>query len=70
MPFARTDQLRREIEHNFPDRPFRVEFWDGTSIPSTDGDGPVFSVASPKAIVDLLRAPGELGIGRAYVTGP
>ena len=28
-----------------------------------------FSVRSPKAIVDLLRAPGELGIGRAYVHG-
>jgi cyclopropane-fatty-acyl-phospholipid synthase len=69
MPFARTESLRREIEHNFPDRPFRVEFWDGTSIPSTNGDGPVFSVRSPKAIVDLLRAPGELGIGRAYVHG-
>ena len=70
MPFARTEPLRREIERNFPDRPFAVEFWDGTRIPSTgDGDGPVFSVRSPKAIADLLRAPGQLGIGRAYVHG-
>ena len=69
MPFARTEPLRREIESNFPDRPFRVEFWDGSSIPATNGDGPVFSVRSPKAIVDLLRAPGQLGVGRAYVHG-
>jgi cyclopropane-fatty-acyl-phospholipid synthase len=69
MPFARTEPLRREIERNFPDRPFAIEFWDGTRIPSTDGDGPVFSVRSPKAIADLLRAPGQLGIGRAYVHG-
>ena len=69
MPFARTEPLRREIERTFPERPFAVEFWDGTSIPSTDGDGPVFAVRSPKAIADLLRAPGQLGIGRAYVHG-
>ena len=71
MPFARTEPLRREIERTFPDRPFSVEFWDGTRIPATgdNGDGPVFSVRSPKAIADLLRAPGQLGVGRAYVHG-
>jgi len=69
MPFARTEPLRREIERTFPERPFSVEFWDGSSIPSTDGDGPVFAVRSPKALAHLLRAPGELGIGRAYVHG-
>jgi cyclopropane-fatty-acyl-phospholipid synthase len=69
MPFARTEPLRREFEQSFPKRPFTVEFWDGSRIPSTNGGGPVFSVRSPKAIVDLLRAPGELGVGRAYVHG-
>jgi cyclopropane-fatty-acyl-phospholipid synthase len=69
MPFARTEPLRREIEHNFPQRPFTIEFWDGTRVPSTEEGGPVFSVRSPKAIAHLLRAPGELGIGRAYVQG-
>jgi cyclopropane-fatty-acyl-phospholipid synthase len=69
MPFARTDSLRREIERTFPERPFAIEFWDGSSVPSTDGDGPVFSVRSPKALAHLLRAPGQLGIGRAYVHG-
>jgi cyclopropane-fatty-acyl-phospholipid synthase len=69
MPFARTEPLRREIERTFPDRPFRIEFWDGTSVPATGNDGPTFSVRSPKAIANLLRAPGQLGIGRAYVRG-
>jgi cyclopropane-fatty-acyl-phospholipid synthase len=68
MPFARTEPLRREIERTFPERPFRIEFWDGTSVPSTNG-GPTFRVRSPKAIANLLRAPGQLGIGRAYVRG-
>ena len=68
---ARTEPLRREIERAFPERPFAVEFWDGTSLPATegDGDGPTFGVRSPKAIAQALRAPGQLGIGRAYATG-
>jgi cyclopropane-fatty-acyl-phospholipid synthase len=69
MPFARTEPLRREIERTFPERPFSIEFWDGSNVPSTDGDGPVFAVRSPKALAHLLRAPGQLGIGRAYVHG-
>jgi cyclopropane-fatty-acyl-phospholipid synthase len=69
MPFAKTEPLRREIERTFPERPFTIEFWDGTAVPSTNEDGPTFSVRSPKAIANLLRAPGQLGIGRAYVRG-
>lgn len=69
MPFARTEPLRREVEHDFPDRPFEIAFWDGTRIPATTPGGPVFWVRSPKAIAHLLRAPGQLGVGRAYVTG-
>ncbi|MGH2394308.1 MAG: hypothetical protein ACRDGH_12595, partial [Candidatus Limnocylindria bacterium] len=69
MPFARTEPLRHQIERTFPDRPFTIEFWDGSRVPATSGDGPVFRVLSPKAIAHLLRAPGQLGIGRAYVGG-
>jgi len=68
VALASTEPLRREIERTFPDRPFAVHFWDGTSVPSTDG-GPTFEVRSPKAIAHALRAPGQLGIGRAYVAG-
>jgi cyclopropane-fatty-acyl-phospholipid synthase len=69
MPFARTASLRREIEARILERPFAVEFWDGTRLPSTSGDGPTFSVRSPRAAAHVLRAPGQLGLGRAYVSG-
>ena len=70
MALARTGPFREELERSFPDRPFVVEFWDGTSVPATTGDGaPRFRVRSPKAVAQLLRAPGQLGLGRAYVSG-
>src|SRR3954454_3625466 len=44
--------------------------WDGTELPSTNGaGGPTFSLRSPRALGHMLRAPGQLGLGRAYVTG-
>jgi cyclopropane-fatty-acyl-phospholipid synthase len=69
MALASTAPLRREIEARIPQRPFTVEFWDGTKLPSTDGDGPTFHVRSPRAAAHVLRAPGQLGLGRAYVAG-
>jgi cyclopropane-fatty-acyl-phospholipid synthase len=69
MSFARPRALADEIARQLPDRPFRVEFWDGTSVPSTTGGGPVFRARSPEAVAHALRAPGQLGIGRAYVSG-
>jgi cyclopropane-fatty-acyl-phospholipid synthase len=64
-----TEPLRREIARVIPERPFAVSFWDGTSVPATTGGGPTFVLRSPQAIAHVLRAPGELGIGRAYVSG-
>lgn len=69
MAFARTAPLRSEIESRIPERPFSIEFWDGSRLPATDGDGPVFYARSPRAAAHVLRAPGQLGIGRAYVSG-
>jgi cyclopropane-fatty-acyl-phospholipid synthase len=69
VPFGRTGPLRDELERTLGRRPFTLTFWDGTSLPSTTGDGPSFLVRSPGAIAHLLRAPGQLGLGRAYVTG-
>jgi len=70
MPFANTAPLRREIETRLPERPFTIDFWDGSSVPSTAADGgPTFRVRSPKALAHALRAPGQLGLGRAYVSG-
>jgi len=43
--------------------------WDGSALPSTNGGGPTFRLASPLALSHILRAPGQLGLGRAYVAG-
>ena len=69
MPLAHTAPIRKELATALPDRPFSVEFWDGTQLESTDGTGPRFTVRSPRAVAQALRAPGQLGIGRAYVSG-
>jgi cyclopropane-fatty-acyl-phospholipid synthase len=62
--------LGAELERAFPDRPFNVEFWDGSSLPASNGEAQVtFGLRSRKAVAHLLRAPGQLGIGRAYVSG-
>jgi cyclopropane-fatty-acyl-phospholipid synthase len=64
-----TDPIRAELQSALPERPFTVEFWDGSELPSTNGGGPRFSVRSPAAFAHALRAPGQLGLGRAYVSG-
>ena len=69
MAFARTEPLRRELEQALPDRPFTIRFWDGTGLDATNGGGPTFYVRSPAAAAQVLRAPGQLGLGRAYVAG-
>jgi cyclopropane-fatty-acyl-phospholipid synthase len=67
--FSSTGALRQAISDAIPERPFHVSFWDGTRLPSSTGAGPTFLVRSPRAVAHVLRAPGELGLGRAYVTG-
>jgi cyclopropane-fatty-acyl-phospholipid synthase len=70
MPYTRTEALRRELQRAFPSRPFSVAFWDGTEVPSNNGDGgPTFTVRTPEALAHVLRAPGQLGLGRAYASG-
>ncbi len=50
-------------------RPFALRFWDGSELAATVAGGPVFTVRSPAAVAHLLRAPGQLGLGRAYAAG-
>src|SRR5271155_3663651 len=52
-----------------PERPFAIEFWDGGRVPSTAPRTPTFFVRRASAIAHALRAPGPLGLGRAYVEG-
>jgi cyclopropane-fatty-acyl-phospholipid synthase len=69
VALAQTAPLRREIEAALPSRPFTVRFWDGTTVPATEVDAPTFVIRSPVALAHVLRAPGELGLGRAYAVG-
>src|SRR5215218_132646 len=69
MAFGQTAPLVHEIERAFPSRPFTIELWDGHVLPATDGDGPRFRARSPQAVAHALRAPGQLGLGRAYASG-
>jgi cyclopropane-fatty-acyl-phospholipid synthase len=67
--FSRPEPFLRELEQALPDRPFSVRLWDGRELPSTNGGGPTFEVRSPDALAHVLLSPGQLGLGRAYVSG-
>src|SRR3954452_18407423 len=70
MAFSRPAPLREELARALPDRPFEVAFWDGSTLPPTNGTSlTTFRVKSPVALAHMLRAPGQLGLGRAYVSG-
>src|SRR5262249_49067047 len=66
-----TSDLKDALATALPERPFRLELWDGTALESTTGNGggPVFKLNSPEALGHVLRAPSQLGVGRAYVSG-
>jgi cyclopropane-fatty-acyl-phospholipid synthase len=65
-----TQELRTALAGALPDRPFRVQLWDGTALePTNGGGGPTFRIASAAAFGHVLRSPGQLGVGRAYVAG-
>ncbi|MDT4930143.1 MAG: cyclopropane-fatty-acyl-phospholipid synthase [Pseudonocardiales bacterium] len=49
------------------DLPVRIRAWDGSE--AGPKDGPVLVIRSRRALRQLLWAPGELGLARAYVTG-
>jgi cyclopropane-fatty-acyl-phospholipid synthase len=66
---SQTAPLRRELPRAFPKRPFAVRFWDGTEVPATEPGAPTFELRSPRALAHVIRRPGELGLGRAYISG-
>jgi cyclopropane-fatty-acyl-phospholipid synthase len=61
--------LCRELARVFPQRPFALEFWDGSKLAATEPGSPTFYVKQASAIAHALRAPGAFGLGRAYVEG-
>jgi cyclopropane-fatty-acyl-phospholipid synthase len=50
------------------DLPVRFEFWDGSGAGSHSGPGTV-RVGSANVVRRMMWAPGELGLGRAFVAG-
>lgn len=48
--------------------PVRVRFWDGSTHGQADA-ATTIEVRSPAALRRMVRSPGELGLGRAYVAG-
>ena len=59
--------LCREFARVFPQRPFALRFWDGGVVPATELPAPTFFVRAPSALAHFVRAPGTMGLGRAYV---
>ena len=57
------------LELYFPGGPpLRFEFWDGSALGPDRVAGRI-RVRSPLALRRMVWAPGELGLGRAFVTG-
>src|SRR5215472_3955659 len=48
--------------------PIRIECYDGSALGPPNADGRLI-VRSPDALAYILTAPGDLGLGRAYVSG-
>jgi cyclopropane-fatty-acyl-phospholipid synthase len=49
--------------------PVAIRFWDGSTIPASDGDShaPAVLVRDPRALSHLLYEPNEIGLTRAWV---
>lgn len=69
MALSQTGPLRHALTTSLARRPFAVRFWDGTEVPATEPGAPTLTLLTPRALAHALRAPGELGLGRAYVAG-
>jgi cyclopropane-fatty-acyl-phospholipid synthase len=48
--------------------PFRIRFWDGSAFGPDDAPATIV-IRTPRALRRVATAPGELGLGRAYVAG-
>ena len=69
MSLGATKSLLQELESSLPERPFSIRFWDGSELRSTRPPRFRVEVRSPRAIGHVLRAPSQLGLARAYVSG-
>ncbi|MFF3568713.1 class I SAM-dependent methyltransferase [Nocardia jiangxiensis] len=64
------DTLRPLLRAAFgPDPGVAFEFWDGSAIGAAGASYGTLRVRSKEAISHLVWAPGQLGLGRAFVSG-
>ncbi|NNH70130.1 methyltransferase domain-containing protein [Nocardia uniformis] len=49
--------------------PLRFEFWDGSVVAPADDHPGTMRIRSKEALSHMVWAPGELGLGRAFVSG-
>ncbi|MFI6869004.1 class I SAM-dependent methyltransferase [Nocardia sp. NPDC050406] len=49
--------------------PVRFEFWDGSAVAPLGASPGTMRIRSKDALSHMVWAPGELGLGRAYVSG-
>jgi cyclopropane-fatty-acyl-phospholipid synthase len=69
LPGSAAAELRPLFDLYFPDGPpLRVVFWDGSSLGGERPEGRL-RVRSAHALRRMVWSPGELGLGRAFVTG-
>jgi cyclopropane-fatty-acyl-phospholipid synthase len=55
-----TLRLREALARALPERPFRVELWDGSALQPTNGDGgPTFTLRSPRAPLACVACAGS-----------
>ena len=54
-----TEPLPEGDRARLPERPFTIELWDGSRIPSTNGGGPTFTARSKDALAYAIAAPGS-----------
>ncbi len=61
----------RSVAHGaFTRLPVAIRLWDGSCLGAgTSREAPTLEIRSPRALQYLLSAPGELGLGRAWVAG-
>jgi cyclopropane-fatty-acyl-phospholipid synthase len=60
-------RLERRLPGGFP---FAVRFWDGSELwPDGAGSGDTLLVRDSRALAYVAGAPGQLGLGRAWVAG-
>ena len=65
---ARVDRMKA-LSGALEQLPVTVRFWDDSAVVARDPDAPVVSIRDERAIAHFLRAPNELGLSRAWVSG-